>query len=52
MTYINFGVYFWAFQPFDSELASLAAALPTGTRWCKLTPNPPLPVLYGGDSDR
>eukprot|EP01046_Picozoa_sp_COSAG06_P029202 COSAG06_NODE_2691_length_6430_cov_2.427648_10_plen_416_part_00 len=33
VTYINFGVFFWAFQPFDSEIASLAAALPNGTLW-------------------
>lgn len=29
VTYLNWGTYFWARQPFDSELASLAAATPT-----------------------
>lgn len=33
VTYINFGVFFWAFQPFDSEIASLAAVIPAGTKW-------------------
>ena len=33
MTYINFGVSFWAYQPFDSDMASLAAAIPKGTPW-------------------
>jgi hypothetical protein len=33
ITYLNFGVFFWAFQPFDSEISSLAAAIPSGTKW-------------------
>ena len=33
ITYLNFGVFFWAFQPFDSEISSLAAAIPAGTKW-------------------
>lgn len=31
VTYLNWGTFFWAYQPFDSELASLAAATPPGT---------------------
>ena len=33
VTYINWGVMFYAYQPFDSDLASLVAALPAGTPW-------------------
>lgn len=33
VTYLNFGIFFWAFQPHDSEIASLAAAIPAGTKW-------------------
>ena len=31
VTYINWGVFFFAYQPVDSELESLAAATPPGT---------------------
>jgi hypothetical protein len=31
VTFITFGVYFWAYQPFDSDLASLVQGLPAGT---------------------
>jgi hypothetical protein len=31
VTYLNYGVNFYAFQPHDSELASLVAAMPAGT---------------------
>ena len=31
VTYFNWGIYFYSFMPFDSEIASLAAATPAGT---------------------
>lgn len=31
VTYLNWGTYFWARQPFDSEIESLVAATPSGT---------------------
>jgi len=31
VTYFNWGIYFYTFMPFDSEIASLVAATPAGT---------------------